>query len=100
MAGPAACCWPPRSWPPRRRCRPGWPTGSATLADAQAWAAEIAGLAPLALQAAKRVLNDDGAYEEQWPAHKELFDKAWGSQDVIEAQVARIEKRPPRFQGA
>jgi enoyl-CoA hydratase len=71
-----------------------------TLADAQAWAAEIAGFAPLALQHAKRVLNDDGAYEEPWPEHQDLFDKAWASQDVIEAQVARIEKRPPRFQGA
>jgi enoyl-CoA hydratase len=71
-----------------------------TLADAQAWAAEVAGLAPLAIQHAKRVLNDDGSMEEQRPEHKELFDKAWGSQDVIEAQVARVEKRPPRFQGA
>jgi enoyl-CoA hydratase len=71
-----------------------------TLADAQAWAAEIAGLAPLAIQHAKRVLNDDGAYEDQWPTHKELFDKAWSSQDVVEAQVARVEKRPPKFQGA
>jgi enoyl-CoA hydratase len=71
-----------------------------TLADAQEWAAEIAGYAPLALQHAKRVLNDDGAYEEPWPEHSEMFDKAWSSQDVIEAQVARIEKRPPRFQGA
>jgi enoyl-CoA hydratase len=71
-----------------------------TLADAQAWAAEIAGLAPLALQHAKRVLNDDGSIEEASPVHKELFDKAWASQDVIEAQVARVEKRPPRFQGA
>ena len=71
-----------------------------TLADAQAWASEIAGFAPLALQHAKRVLNDDGAYEDPWPAHQELFDKAWASQDIIEAQVARIEKRPPRFQGA
>ncbi|HEX7323048.1 MAG TPA: enoyl-CoA hydratase [Mycobacterium sp.] len=71
-----------------------------TLADAQAWATEIAGLAPLALQHAKRVLNDDGAYQDQWPAHKELFDKAWGSQDVIEAQVARVEKRPANFRGA
>ena len=70
------------------------------LADAQAWAAEIAGLAPLSLQSSKRVLNDDGAYEEQGATHRELFDKAWGSQDVIEAQVARIEKRAPRFQGA
>jgi enoyl-CoA hydratase len=71
-----------------------------TLADAQAWAAEIAGFAPLALQHAKRVLNDDGASEDQAPEHKELFEKAWSSQDVIEAQVARVEKRPPRFQGA
>lgn len=71
-----------------------------TLADAQAWAYEIVELAPLALQHAKRVLNDDGAYEEPGQTHKELFDKAWGSQDVIEAQVARVEKRPPRFQGA
>jgi enoyl-CoA hydratase len=70
-----------------------------TLEDAQAWAAETTGLAPLAIQHAKRVLNDD-AIEEAHPVHKELFDKAWGSQDVIEAQVARVEKRPPRFQGA
>ncbi len=69
------------------------------LADAQAWGAEIAGLAPLAIQHAKRVLNDDGAMEDSLPEHKELFDKAWKSQDVIEAQVARIEKRPPKFQG-
>lgn len=70
-----------------------------TLDDAQAWAQEIAGFAPLALQHAKRVLNDDGAYEDPWPAHQELFDRAWASQDIIEAQVARIEKRPPRFKG-
>jgi enoyl-CoA hydratase len=71
-----------------------------TLADAQAWAKEIAGFAPLALQHAKRVLNDDGAYEDPWPSHQELFERAWSSQDIIEAQVARIEKRPPNFQGA
>src|ERR1700693_493531 len=71
-----------------------------TVADAQTWAAEIAGLAPLALQHAQRVLNHDGSIEEPSPAQKELFDKAWGSRDVIEAQVARVEKRPPKFQGA
>ena len=68
--------------------------------DAQAWAAEIAGFAPLSLRHSKRVLNDDGAYEEQGDMHKGLFDKAWASQDVIEAQMARIEKRAARFQGA
>ena len=71
-----------------------------TLADAQEWAAEIAGFAPLSLRHSKRVLNDDGAYEDQSDLHRELFSKAWGSQDVIEAQVARFEKRSARFQGA
>lgn len=71
-----------------------------TLADAQAWAAEIAGFAPLAVQHAKRVLNDDGAYEDPSSEHQVLFDRAWRSQDVIEAQVARIEKRSPNFKGA
>jgi enoyl-CoA hydratase len=71
-----------------------------SLADAQKWAEEIAGLAPLALVHAKRVLNDDGAYEDQRPIHKELFDKAWSSEDVVEAQVARMQKRPPNFKGA
>ncbi|OBF29640.1 enoyl-CoA hydratase [Mycobacterium sp. ACS4331] len=72
-----------------------------TLEDAQAWAAEIAGFAPLSLHHSKRVLNDDGAYSQDWPpVHKDMFDKAWASKDVIEAQVARIEKRPPNFVGA
>ena len=71
-----------------------------TLADAQAWAAEIAAFAPLSLRHSKRVLNDDGAYEDQSDLHRELFERAWGSQDVIEAQVARFEKRSARFLGA
>ncbi|MBU3751366.1 MAG: enoyl-CoA hydratase [Mycobacterium sp.] len=70
------------------------------LADAQAWAAEIAGLAPLSLRHSKRVLNDDGAYEDQSQLHQELFERAWKSGDVIEAQVARLEKRAARFRGA
>ena len=51
----------------RRRAADGVANRIGTLADAQAWAAEIAGFAPLALQHAKRVLNDDGAYEEPRP---------------------------------
>ena len=70
------------------------------LADAQAWAGEIAGLAPLSVRHSKRVLNDDGAYEDQGEVHKDWFDAAWASQDVIEAQVARVEKRSPKFRGA
>lgn len=71
-----------------------------SLADAQAWAAEIAGMAPLSLQHSKRVLNDDGAYEDQSTLHEEMFTRAWTSHDVIEAQIARVEKRAPRFRGA
>jgi enoyl-CoA hydratase len=29
-----------------------------------------------------------------------MFEQAWGSHDVIEAQIARVEKRSPRFVGA
>ncbi|MUL64437.1 enoyl-CoA hydratase [Mycobacterium sp. CBMA 234] len=71
-----------------------------TLADAQAWAAEIAGHAPLSVAHSKRVLNDDGAYDTVRGEHTRMFNKAWASPDVIEAQVARFEKRAPRFQGA
>jgi len=71
-----------------------------SLADAQAWAAEIAGHAPLSVAHSKRVLNDDGAYDTVRGEHTRMFNKAWASPDVIEAQVARFEKRAPRFQGA
>ena len=72
-----------------------------TLADAQAWAAEIAGFAPLALQHAKRVLNDDGAYEDPWPEHQELFDKAWASSGRHRGPGgAHREAAAERFQGA
>ena len=49
-----------------------------TLADAQAWAAEIAGFAPLALQHAKRVLNDDGAYDDPRPEHQQTVRQGVG----------------------
>ncbi|MHA3019474.1 enoyl-CoA hydratase [Mycobacterium sp. BMJ-28] len=71
-----------------------------TLADAQAWATEIAGYAPLSIAHSKRVLNDDGAYDDVRGDHTRMFQKAWASPDVIEAQVARFEKRPPNFTGA
>ena len=71
-----------------------------TLADAQAWATEIAGYAPLSVAHSKRVLTDDGAYDTVRGEHTRMFNKAWASPDVIEAQVARFEKRSPRFQGA
>ena len=76
------------------------PSGLKMTPRCEPFHSRTSGFAPLALQHAKRVLNDDGAYEDQRPEHKDLFERAWSSQDVIEAQVARIENRPPRFQGA
>ena len=65
-----------------------------TLADALAWAQEIAALAPLSLAHNKLVLNggDDEAVAESFAA-------CWASGDVREAALARSEKRTPRFVG-
>ncbi len=69
---------------------------SGTLADAVAWAHEIAELAPLALAHNKLVLNgstaDDAAIEASFAA-------VWASDDVREAAAARDEKRTPTFRG-
>ncbi|MGC5024413.1 enoyl-CoA hydratase [Tsukamurella sp. DT100] len=69
------------------------------LADAQQWAHEIAALAPLSIQHGKRVLNDDGAWDTETDQHRQLFDAAWSSDDAVEAQVARFQKRSPTFEG-
>lgn len=67
-----------------------------TVADAIAWAHEIARLAPLTLAHNKLVLNgstaDDGRINQS-------FADVWASQDVREAATARAEKREPIFRG-
>lgn len=65
-----------------------------TLADAIAWAHEIAELAPLALAHNKLILN--GADDDVVDAS---FESVWASEDVREAAAARVEKRPPKFTG-
>jgi enoyl-CoA hydratase len=65
-----------------------------TLADALTWAREIAALAPLALAHNKLVLN--GGDDEEVDAS---FEAVWASSDVREAAAARVEKRPPVFEG-
>lgn len=68
------------------------------LRAAQAWAVELAALAPLSLRHLKSVFNDDGgreATEEQ----NALFAAAWASEDKTEASRARREGRAPRFRG-
>ena len=67
-----------------------------TLADAVAWAHEIAEFAPLTLAHNKLILNgstDDDA------AIAESFDAVWASADVREGAAARAEKRTPKFEG-
>ena len=82
------------------RCTPGWPTGSGR------WPMRKPGPPKSPAWLRWRCSTPSGCStttapsKSRRPAQKELFDKAWGSQDVIEAQVARVEKRPPKFQGA
>jgi enoyl-CoA hydratase len=66
-----------------------------TLADAVAWAHELAELAPLAIAHSKLVLNgvaDDAQIEQSFAA-------VWASADVEEAARARTERRTPVFEG-
>lgn len=65
------------------------------LADAIAWAAEIATFAPLTLAYNKRTLNG-------WADEAELqqrYAEIWSSQDAGEAAAAWTERRPPSFTG-
>ncbi|MBA2607495.1 MAG: enoyl-CoA hydratase [Actinobacteria bacterium] len=68
------------------------------LADAWAWADEIAALAPLTIAAHKLALNR----LEPPPADQDVIDAiaaAWGSADLQEGRAAFAEKRPPIFGG-
>jgi len=69
------------------------------LADAMAWAREIAEFAPLSLQYSKIAL--ESVFEPQsWEIRlDELFDSCWSSEDFAESRRAHAEKRAPRFQG-
>lgn len=67
-----------------------------TLAEAIAWAHEIAEFAPLALAHNKLVLNSTSADDAAIDAS---FAAVWASDDVREAAAARDEKRPPSFKG-
>ncbi|MGW4117006.1 enoyl-CoA hydratase [Nocardia sp. NPDC004711] len=70
-----------------------------TLADAQAWAKQIAELAPLSLRHLKLVFNDDDTRGTDSLEQTAALDAAWQSADAQEARVARQEKRPAKFEG-
>lgn len=69
-----------------------------TLADAEAWAAEIAERAPLTIAAHKLALNhlEDELRDEDVNA---AIDRAWASKDLVEGRAAFAEKRTPAFNG-
>jgi len=69
------------------------------LDDALAWAAYLAGLAPLTLAYNKLALEQ--ALEADGPDDATLaaFERCWASDDFAEGRAAGAERRPPRFQG-
>jgi enoyl-CoA hydratase len=69
------------------------------LADAQAWAAEVATLAPLTIRAHKAALEALEPGAEPLPAVAESIARAWGSDDLQEGLAAFRERRRPAFQG-
>lgn len=67
--------------------------------DALAWAAQIAGLAPLTIAAHKLALERSPAPADD-PDVADARRRAWASDDLAEGLAAFRERRPPRFRGA
>lgn len=69
------------------------------LAEALEWADELAGLAPLTIQAHKRGLESVAERVVDDERFAELRQRAWSSSDAQEGPKAFLEKRPARFTG-
>jgi enoyl-CoA hydratase len=76
--------------------------GAASLAAADALAAGIARLAPLALAGSKRgldLLEREAAAIDPDGAYLAAFTTAWSSEDLVEGRLAFGERRPAEFRG-
>jgi enoyl-CoA hydratase len=69
------------------------------LAEAQAWAATIAALAPLTLAGHKLALNRLEGDQVGGAEVSAAFGRVWSSADVAEGMAAFQERRPPNFEG-
>lgn len=67
-------------------------------AAALAWAADLAGLAPLTLRYSTRVLDRTDLPDDD-PGLLAAFEACWAGEDVAEGRAAREQRRPPRFRG-
>jgi enoyl-CoA hydratase len=70
-----------------------------TLADAKAWAAEVAALAPLTIRAHKAALEALEPPAEPEAAVTASIARAWSSADLQEGLAAFRERRRPVFHG-
>jgi enoyl-CoA hydratase len=70
-----------------------------SLADALAWADEIAMLAPLTVAGHKLMLNRCEREVHNDPEVADAFARAWRSADLAEGMAAFKERRPPQFTG-